>query len=83
MEASGMGGLMLVVDGEGEGAEQRLRAARRAVMEGYEQAVAILSPGPGLPRHGDLAWFEAGLADARELSGLPRPRVLEDAPLDL
>lgn len=59
---------------------ERLRAAAVAVMNGYQEAVDILSPGPGRACHAGLQWFEEGLCDLRELVGLPRVRVLEDAP---
>jgi hypothetical protein len=59
--------------------DERLMLARRAVAKGYEEAVAILSASSVRGAHEEMPWFAAGLGDARELAGLPRVRVVEDA----
>jgi hypothetical protein len=52
--------------------DARHQEARLAVVAGYERAVEILSPGPGRAGHAELAWFEEGAAECREMAGLPR-----------
>jgi hypothetical protein len=72
-------GELAVIEGGEQANATRLQDAREAVMRGYAEAVDILTRRPGRPAHPDLEWFEEGLADARQLAGLPRARGLEDA----
>lgn len=56
--------------------EDRLQAAREAVLRGYQHAVATLSPARGRGAHERLDWFEARLTDCREIAGLLPLRVV-------
>lgn len=75
--ASSTGGIELhVIDGRSQWLDDasRLRAARLAVLRGYQQAADILSPSPCYPAHPDLGWFLDGLRHARRLAGVRAPR---------
>jgi len=59
---------------------ERLAAAQLAVVEGYAGAVYLLGAAPPVPAHERLGWYVEGLADAREIAGLPRATMVPASP---
>lgn len=71
----GQSPLMGVVEGDGEGAEQRGRRAWARVADGYREALSLLCPGDA-----DYERMRRCLAKTTELAGVPRLSLARPRP---